>query len=87
LSGSAIASILAAMTKLLDKVLEAVSHLSPDEQDKIAREIMRLMQNDEEPEEIDPAHLPAVLEGLAQARRREFLTDEQVEELFRSFDS
>jgi hypothetical protein len=75
------------MTKLLDMALEAVSHLSPDVQDKIAREIMRLMENNEESEEIAPEHLSAVLEGLAQAERREFLTDEQVEALFRSFDS
>lgn len=75
------------MTKLLDKALEAVSRLSADEQDKVAIEILRLMQNDEEPEEIDPAHLSAVLEGLLQAERREFATDEEVEAAFRRFDS
>jgi hypothetical protein len=39
-----------------------------------------------EPEPIDPAHLPAVMEGLAQARRREFATDEEVEAAFRRFE-
>jgi len=35
---------------------------------------------------IDPAHLPAVLEGLAQAKRRQFATDDEVEAAFRRFD-
>ena len=39
-----------------------------------------------EPEEIDPAHLPAVLEGLAQAKRRQFATDAEVEAAFRRFE-
>jgi hypothetical protein len=42
--------------------------------------------DDREAEEIDPAHLPAVLEGLAQAERREFATDAEVEAAFRRFD-
>jgi hypothetical protein len=42
--------------------------------------------NEGPPEKIDPAHLPAVLEGLAQAKRREFATDDEVEAAFRRFD-
>jgi predicted transcriptional regulator len=42
--------------------------------------------NEEEPEEIDPAHLPAVLEGLAQATRGEFATEKEVEAIFRRFE-
>jgi len=41
---------------------------------------------DAQPEEIDPAHLPDVLESLAQAKRREFATDAEVEAAFRRFD-
>jgi hypothetical protein len=37
-------------------------------------------------EDIDPAHLPDVLESLAQARRREFTTDADVEAAFRRFE-
>ena len=37
-------------------------------------------------EPVDPAHLPAVLEGLAQAKRCEFATDDEVEAAFRHFD-
>jgi hypothetical protein len=38
------------------------------------------------PEAIDPAHLPAVLEGLVQAKHRQFATDDDVEAAFRRFD-
>jgi hypothetical protein len=41
---------------------------------------------DEDAEEIDPAHLADVLESLAQAKRREFATDAEVEAAFRCFD-
>jgi hypothetical protein len=75
------------MTKLLERALEAVSRLPAANQDEIARVMLRLAANDGEPEEIDAAHLPAVLEGLAQAKRREFATDAEVEAAFRSFDT
>lgn len=75
------------MTKLLDKALEAIRKLPSNEQDKVAREILRLVEDDGEPEEIDPAHLAAVLEGLAQAERRQFASDEEVEAAFRRFDA
>ncbi len=39
-----------------------------------------------QPEAIEPAHLPDVLESLAQAKRREFATDAEVEAAFRRFD-
>ena len=74
------------MTKLLDTALKAVQQLSPEEQDEIARAILRLAAADEEPEPIDPAHLEAVLEGLAQADRREFATEQQIEAALRRFD-
>jgi hypothetical protein len=75
------------MTKLLDKALEEVRRLSAHSQDKIALIILNLAARDGEPEPIDSAHLPAVLDGLAQAKRREFATDAEVEAVFRRFDS
>ena len=74
------------MTKLLEKALEAVRRLPPDSQDEIALAMLTLTGNDGEPEAIDPAHLPAVLEGLAQARRRQFASDDEVEAAFRRFE-
>jgi hypothetical protein len=74
------------MTKLLDKALEAARRLPAASQDEIARAILQLVAGDSEPETIDPAHLPAVLEGLAQAKRGDFASDEEVEAAFRRFD-
>ena len=74
------------MIKHLEQALEAVQRLPADSQDEIARAMLILAQSDVEPEPIDPAHLPAVLEGLAQAKRREFASDAEVEAAFRRFD-
>ena len=74
------------MTKLLDKALEAVRRLSPSEQDEIARTLLQLVGEAGEPETVPPEHLAAVLEGLAQANRREFSSDAEVEAAFRRFD-
>jgi len=75
------------MTKLLDQALDAVRQLPPDNQDEIARAMLSLAHTGEaDLEEIDPAHLPDVLEGLAQARRREFSTDAQIAAAFGRFD-
>lgn len=73
------------MTKLLEQALEVVRQLSPEGQDEVARAMLHLVRDDREPESIDPAHLADVLEGLDQARRREFATDEEVEATFRRF--
>jgi hypothetical protein len=69
------------MTKLLERALEAVRRLPADSQDEIARAMLQLAAGD-----VDAAHLPSVLEGLAQAERREFASDAEVEAAFRRFD-
>ena len=74
------------MTKLLDQAIKAVRRLPADAQDDIARTILHLAGCEIGAESIDPAHLAAVLEGLAQAKRGEFATDEEVEAAFRRFD-
>jgi hypothetical protein len=74
------------MTKLLEKALEAVRRLPPDSQDEIALAMLTLSGTDSQAEDVDAAHLPAVLEGLAQARRREFATDAEIEAAFRRFE-
>ena len=73
------------MTKLLEKALETVRQLPPDSQDEIARAMLTLAGEGGEAEEIDPAHLSDVLESLAQAKRREFATDAEIEAAFRRF--
>jgi hypothetical protein len=74
------------MIKLLEKALDSVRQLPSAAQDEIARAMLTLAGDEGEPERIDPAHLPAVLEGLAQAKRREFASDAEVEAAFRRFD-
>ena len=74
------------MTKLLEQAIEAVRRLPADSQDDIARAILHLAGSEVEVEPLDPAHLAAVLEGLAQAKRREFATDDEVEAAFRRFE-
>ena len=74
------------MTKLLERALETVRRLPPADQDDIALAMMSLARTDgEAPEAIDPAHLPDLLEGLAQARRGAFASDAEVEAAFRRF--
>jgi len=73
------------MTKLLQKALEAVRLLPPENQDEIAHAMLNLAGETSAPEDINPAHLADVLESLAQARRREFATDAEVETAFRRF--
>ena len=74
------------MTKLLEQAIEALRRLPADSQDDIARAILHLAGSEVEVEPLDPAHLAAVLEGLAQAKRGEFATDDEVEAAFRRFD-
>jgi hypothetical protein len=61
------------MTKLLEKALEAVRRRTAN-------------GRADRPEDIDRAHLPAVLEGLVQATRRELATDAEVKAAFRRFE-
>ena len=65
------------MTKLLEKAVEAVRALSSAEQDEIARLILDLTST-QHPEPIDPAHMDAVLNGLAQAQNGEFASEEEL---------
>jgi hypothetical protein len=74
------------MTKLLEEALEAVRRLPADAQDDIARAMLELVGGDGEPEPIGAADLPGVLEGLAQAKRRQFASEAEVEAAFRRFD-
>jgi hypothetical protein len=74
------------MIKLLEQALEVVRRLPADTQNEIARAMLAPTGDEGEREPIDPAHLPDVLEGLAQARRRHFATDAEVEAAFRRFD-
>lgn len=81
-----LSSYLLRVTKLLEQAIEAVRRLPSASQDEIARAILHLAGSEVDAERVEPAHLAAVLEGLAQAKRREFATDDEVEAAFRRFD-
>ena len=74
------------MPRTIAQAIEALRNLSPARQEELAGYICHLAADEREPEEIDPAHLAAVLEGLAQLKRGERATFGEVEAAFRSFD-
>jgi hypothetical protein len=67
----------------MERAIEAVRRLPEDSEDDFVHAIPHLAGSGSEAEPVDPAHLAAVLEGLAQAKRREFVTDDEVEVAFR----
>ncbi len=65
------------MQATIDQAIDALRKLSPERQTDLADYIVHLATDDSEPEEVDPADLPAVLEGLEQAKRRQFASPER----------
>ncbi len=67
------------MSQLLDDALAALRTLPRDQQDSIARAVLRLAGQDEEPPvALSPAERAAIAASKAAAARGEFATDEQV---------
>ena len=67
------------MTRLLDQALAAARNLPPDEQDHIARIVLRLTGvDDEAPAPLTPEEQAAIAASKAAAARGEFATDEQL---------
>lgn len=67
------------MSKLLDDALAALRTLPQDQQDSIARAVLRLTGQDEEPPvPLSPAERAAIAASKAAAARGEFATEEQV---------
>lgn len=65
----------------IEDAIVALRKLSPDRQAELAGYIFHLATDERELEDIDPADLPSVLEGLEQARRRQFASPERVAEV------
>jgi hypothetical protein len=67
------------MTKLLDDALAAVRNLSPDEQDNIARALLRLTGTDDEPPvALSTEERAAIAASKSAAAHGEFASDGQV---------
>jgi hypothetical protein len=68
------------MTKLLEKAIERVKALPEQEQDAVAELLLSIAESDASGVPIDSDTRAAILEGLAQAERGEFVPDEVVAE-------
>jgi hypothetical protein len=67
------------MTTLLDQAIEAARGLPPDEQDEIARLVLRLAGGDEAPPvALSPEERVAIAASMAATARGEFATDDEV---------
>jgi hypothetical protein len=67
------------MTKLLDDALRAVRNLPPDDQDNIARAVLRLIGTDDEPPVgLSADERAAIAASKSAAAHGEFASDEQV---------
>jgi predicted transcriptional regulator len=66
------------MTKLLEQAIAKVRTLSADEQDALAAVMLSMTEGDAADVPIDDTTRAAILEGLAQADRGEYVPDEVV---------
>lgn len=73
------------MRATIDQAIEALRKLPPERQEELAGFICQLANDNSQPEAVNPAHLPAVLEGLAQIERGERATSQEVAAAYRSF--
>jgi predicted transcriptional regulator len=71
------------MTELLEKVLSKVRELSSEEQDRLALLLLSMADEDADDEELDQETREAIREGLEQARRGEFASDEEIAALWK----
>jgi len=71
------------MTKLLDAAIAKVRSLPDELQDEAAEVLLALAARGEGPVALDPETRAAVLEGLEQARRGEFASDEDIAKVMR----
>ena len=71
------------MTKLLDQAVAKIRELPEADQDMAAEILFALAATREQPEELDEETRAAIQEGLAQAERGEFVSDEEMAEFFR----
>jgi predicted transcriptional regulator len=71
------------MTKLLEEAIEAMKKMPDAAQDRAAEFLLTFAAANGEAEKIDDETWAAIQEGLAQAERGEFVSDEEMAEFFR----
>ena len=70
------------MTELLKQAIAEIRELSDADQDRAAGLLLTFIAHRKPPEPLDPETRAAILEGLAQAERGEFVSDEDMEAFF-----
>jgi hypothetical protein len=73
--------IMRSMTKLLEQAIEKVRKLPEADQDTVAVAVLSMAE--EQPVALDPDTRAAIREGLEQARRGEFVPDQEIDELWK----
>jgi predicted transcriptional regulator len=71
------------MTKLLEQAIAKIRGMPESDQDLAADFLFALAEKHSPPEKLDAETRAAILEGLAQAERGEFVSDEEMAEFFR----
>ena len=66
------------MTKLLEQAIAKAQSLPPEDQDALALAMLSLTEGDASAYPVDPATRAAILEGLAEADRQDYASDEEV---------
>ena len=74
------------MTKRLEQAIKKIRELPDADQDDAADFLLMLAARATAPETLDDATRAAIREGVAQARRGEFASDEEIAAIF-DFDS
>lgn len=77
------------MTKLLDKAVAKARSLPDRAQDELALAMLNIADQLEEPEDepvaLDAETRAAILDGLAEVERGEYVTEEEMAELWKRF--
>jgi len=71
------------MTKLLEKAIAQARELPEEDQDSIAVMLLSMTSGDPKIDPIDDETRAAILEGLGQARRGEFVPDAEIEAIWK----
>jgi fructose-1,6-bisphosphatase/inositol monophosphatase family enzyme len=73
------------MTKLLEQAISKARELPADQQDVLAAVMLSVAAGDSPVSELDDRSREAIRAGLAQARRGEFIPDEEIEALWKRY--
>jgi hypothetical protein len=71
------------MTKLLEQAIAKIRELPDAEQDEAAEMLLSVLSKRDGPVDVDDETLAAIREGSEQARRGEFVSDEQMAAFFK----